>query len=102
MNGHSSANGLGPVAQEEEPATGIRGNSDDSPHAQFRVAELVFAPGKAFVGAEQNKIGGRLVVCHDQDGSRVSELPEMGVFVYLLPCEAGISTEECVALVVGC
>ena len=55
---------------------------------------------EALVGAEHDVVRWALVICHYQDRVRVAKLPQVRILVHLFPGEAGVATEERVALVV--
>lgn len=89
------------VAHEDEAPASVLRHGHDRLYADRLVRELVIAPARALVRAVHDVVGWAFVVCHDEDGARVAELPQMRVLVNLLPGEASVATEECVAILVA-
>ena len=66
------------------------------------VRKLIFPPVQTFVRAEEQEIGGSLVVNHNQDRARVSEFPHVSVLVDFFPGKARITAEESIGIFVRC
>lgn len=86
------------VTEQDEPPARIRwdgGNRLDSDRLR---GKFVFPPVQTLVRAKEDVIGRFFVIGHDENGTRVSELVEMGVLVNFLPREPSVATQESVAI----
>ena len=90
------------VTKQNEPPARVRRHGGNRLNPDRLGAELVFPPVQPFVGTEENVIGRVLVVGHDQNGSRISELEEMGILMDFLPSKPSITTQESVTVRVSC
>jgi hypothetical protein len=86
------------VAEQDEPSACIRWDGGDRPDPDRLGAKLVLPPVRALVGAEEDVIGRSLVICHDENGTRISKLVKMGVLVNFLPGEASVAAHESIAV----
>lgn len=82
----------GVETEKDEAPTRVLRHSYNGPDAQLLIRESILAPSQTFINAEKNMIRGIFVVGHDEYRTRVAEFPEMSIFVYFLPSEAGIPT----------
>ena len=98
---HSNGRGRTHVVpeQNESPAR-VRWHGDDRTHSDLLVREFILPPVEALVGGEKDVISWLLVVNHNEDRARVTELPQVCVFMNFFPCEARIPAQERVTLVV--
>lgn len=86
------------MSHEDEPSAGIRWYCNDGPNSDLVIGKLVFPPIFTLIRTEQNMVRGLLVIGHDKNGSRVTELPEMCILVYFLPCEASVTAQKGITL----
>jgi hypothetical protein len=100
---HSNRRGRTRVVpkQNESPAR-VRWYGNDRTHSDLLVRKFILPPIEALVSGKQDVVSGLLVIYHDENGARVTELPEVGVFMNFFPCKPCIPAQECVTLVVWC
>ena len=100
---HSNRRGGTPVVpeQNESPAR-VRRHGDDRTHPDLLVREFILPPIEALVGGEQDDVSWLLVIYHNENRARVTELPEVRVFMNFFPRKARIPTQKGVTLVVWC
>ena len=98
---HSNRRGGTPVVSEqnESPAR-VRRHGDDRTHSDLLVCEFILPPIKALVGGKQDEVSWLLVIYHNENRARVTELPEVRVFMNFFPRKARIPAQERVTLVV--
>lgn len=89
------------LAQQNEPPACIARYGDDRPDSDLLIGELVLFPIQAFIRREQHMVRRLFIVCHDEYRPRVTEFPEMGVFVNFFPGETGVTAQECVTVSVA-
>ena len=63
---------------------------------------MILSPIEALVGGKQDVVSRLLVIYHDENGARVTELPEVRVFMDFFPSKARIPAQERVTFVVWC
>jgi hypothetical protein len=90
------------VPQQNESPARVRWHGDDRTHSDLLVRELILPPIEALVGGEQDVVSWLLVVYHNENRARVTELPEVRVFMNFFPRKARIPAQERVTLVVRC
>ena len=86
------------ITEQYEPPACIRWDGGDRPDPDRLRAKLVLPPVQTLIGAEENVIGRLFIIRHDENGTRISELVEMGVLVNFLPGEPSVTTHESIAV----
>lgn len=78
------------MSEQEESPTRVCRDRHNGSNANLIPRELVLAPTKSFIDAEEDMIRRPLVIGDHDDGARVADLPQMRVLAHLLPSESAV------------